>query len=94
MHKVGGRSEAKKIRSGASFCPAWLRLGSVRFGLIGSAVPGSAQLDFLGSIWAGAIRPIPVGLARALAWLGAVWLGLAPSGKSLLFCLAGILVFL
>jgi hypothetical protein len=66
MHKVGGRSKAKKFGSGASFCPARPRLGSVRFGLLGSAVPGSAQLD---SPW------LHLGW-RDSAYPGLVWLGL------------------
>ena len=77
MHKVWGRSEAKKIGSGASFCPARPRLGSVRFGLLGSAVPGSAQLEspWLHLGWRDSAYPGWFGSGSSLARRGLARLG-------------------
>ena len=77
MHKVGGRSEAKKVRSGASFCPARPRLRSVRFGLLGSVMPDLAQLDspWLHLGWRDSAYPGWFGSCSSLARRGLARLG-------------------
>ena len=61
-----GPLEGQKIQIWCFILPGSARLGSVRFGLLGSAVPGSAQLD---SPW------LHLGW-RDSAYPGLVWLGL------------------
>ena len=85
----------QKIRVWGSIMPgaATTRLGSAWLAWLCWAGLGSARFPSppLGLARFG---PSRVGSARALARLGSAWLGLAPSGKSLLVLLAGIVAFL